>query len=331
MKRFKTHKEVALSFQTLDTNVAEISILPDIDRAKMYGVNLNGLYNAIQTIYSNNNVNYAYIMQDLVWVIMQADYRFRATIGNLDNVFVHSSNGTMVPINSLVNVTNGRDAQVIQRFNDYIASKIVVNPAPGYSAGDVMNVIQQEIATLPKGYDYDWYGTSYMQRQSQSTSGVAFIFSIIMIYLVLAALYEMWSLPFVVLLGIPCALFGSAVILLLSGKTNDLYFQISLIALMGLSAKNIILLVEFALQHFKAGHSAEDSAIYSLRLRFRPIVMTSVTFIFGTLPLVFASGAGANAQHSVGLGIIGGILGSVFIGTLLTPTFFAMVMKRRKN
>ena len=152
-----------------------------------------------------------------------------------------------------------------------------------------------------------------------------------MIYLVLAALYEMWSLPFVVLLGIPCALFGSAVILLLSGKTNDLYFQISLIALMGLSAKNIILLVEFALQHFKAGHSAEDSAIYSLRLRFRPIVMTSVTFIFGTLPLVFASGAGANAQHSVGLGIIGGILGSVFIGTLLTPTFFAMVMKRRKN
>jgi hydrophobe/amphiphile efflux-1 (HAE1) family protein len=331
MKRFKTHKEVALSFQTLDTNVAEISILPDIDRAKMYGVDLNGLYNAIQTIYSNNNVNYAYIMQDLVWVIMQADYRFRATIGNLDNVFVHSSNGTMVPINSLVNVTNGRDAQVIQRFNDYIASKIVVNPAPGYSAGDVMNVIQQEIATLPKGYDYDWYGTSYMQRQSQSTSGVAFIFSIIMIYLVLAALYEMWSLPFVVLLGIPCALFGSAVILLLSGKTNDLYFQISLIALMGLSAKNIILLVEFALQHFKAGHSAEDSAIYSLRLRFRPIVMTSVTFIFGTLPLVFASGAGANAQHSVGLGIIGGILGSVFIGTLLTPTFFAMVMKRRKN
>ena len=188
MKRFKTHKEVALSFQTLDTNVAEISILPDIDRAKMYGVDLNGLYNAIQTIYSNNNVNYAYIMQDLVWVIMQADYRFRATIANLDNVFVHSSNGTMVPINSLVNVTNGRDAQVIQRFNDYIASKIVVNPAPGYSAGDVMNVIQQEIVTLPKGYDYDWYGTSYMQRQSQSTSGVAFIFSIIMIYLVLAAL-----------------------------------------------------------------------------------------------------------------------------------------------
>jgi Cation/multidrug efflux pump len=137
-----------------------------LERATYYGVNFNDLYNSIQTIYSNNNVNYAYIMQDLVWVIMQADYRFRATIGNLDNVFVHSEkNGTMVPINSLVKVKNDRDAQIIQRFQDYIASKIIANPAPGYSAGDVMKVIDQEIATLPKGYDYDWYGTSYMQRQ----------------------------------------------------------------------------------------------------------------------------------------------------------------------
>lgn len=332
MARLKTHKAVGSVIQTLDTNVAEISILPDLERATYYGVNFNDLYNSIQTIYSNNNVNYAYIMQDLVWVIMQADYRFRATIGNLDNVFVHSEkNDKMVPINSLVTVKNDRDAQIIQRFQDYIASKIIANPAPGYSMGDVMKVIDQEIGTLPKGYDYDWYGTSYMQRQSQSTSANAFVFSIIMIYLVLAALYEMWSLPWMVLLGIPCALFGSALILLLSGNINDLYFQISLIALLGLSAKNIILLAEFALQHFKLGNSAMDSAIHSLRLRFRPIVMTSLTFIFGTLPLVFASGAGANAQHSVGMGIIGGILGSVFIGTLLTPAFFVMIMKRREK
>jgi multidrug efflux pump subunit AcrB len=271
-------------------------------------------------------------MQDLVWVIMQADYRFRATIGNLDNVFIHSDkNDKMIPINSLVTVKNDRDAQIIQRFQDYIASKIIANPAPGYSAGDVMKVIDQEISTLPKGYDYDWFGTSYMQRQSQSTSANAFVFSLIMIYLVLAALYEMWSLPWMVLLGIPCALFGSALILILSGNINDLYFQISLIALLGLSAKNIILLAEFALQHFRQGNTAMDSAIHSLRLRFRPIVMTSLTFIFGTLPLVFAKGAGANAQHSVGMGIIGGILGSVFIGTLLTPAFFVMIMKRRKN
>jgi multidrug efflux pump subunit AcrB len=212
-----------------------------------------------------------------------------------------------------------------------MASKLIVFPAPGFSMGDVMRVIDSEMVNLPKGYDYDWYGTSYQQRQSQTTSGTAFLFSIIMIYLVLAALYEMWRLPLVVMLGIPCALFGSAIILLLSGKNNDLYFQISLIALLGLSAKNIILLVEFALQQFRAGHSAAYSALTALSLRFRPIVMTSVTFIFGTLPLVFASGAGANAQHSVGMGIIGGILGSVLIGTLLTPAFFTMLMKSRKD
>lgn len=332
IERMKKHKQVAAAIQTLDTNVLEMSILPNIDRAMYYGVNLNYLYNAIQTIYSNNNVNYAYIMQDLVWVMLEADYQFRSNLKNLSNVYVHSEKtNSMIPVNSVVSVNVDRDAQVIQRFNDYIATKITVFPAKGASAGDVMNVIEEELTTLPKGYNYEWFGTSYMQKMSQTTSANAFVFSLIMIYLVLAALYEMWRLPWVVMLGIPCALFGSAVILLLSGKTNDLYFQISLIALLGLSAKNIILLVEFALQHFKEGNSVEDSAIHSLRLRFRPIVMTSVTFIAGTVPLVVADGAGANAQHSVGMGIIGGILGSVFIGTLLTPTFFVMIMKKKQS
>lgn len=329
--KLRKHKQVANAIQTLDTNVMEISIIPNLDRALFYGVDLNNLYNSIQTIYSNNNINYAYIMQDLVWVMLEADYPFRSNIKGLSNVNIHSTKtGSMIPVNSVVDVKVDKDAQVIQRFNDYIATKVTVFPAPGFSAGDVMNVIEEELTTLPKGYNYEWFGTSYMQKMSQSTSANAFVFSLIMIYLVLAALYEMWRLPWVVLLGIPCALFGSAVILLLSGKNNDLYFQISLIALLGLSAKNIILLVEFALQHYEAGHSAIDSAIHSLRLRFRPIVMTSVTFIAGTVPLVVASGAGANAQHSVGMGIIGGILGSVFIGTLLTPTFFVMIIKRRK-
>lgn len=332
INRIKKHDGVMAAIQTLDTNVLEVSILPNINRAMYYGVNLNALYNAIQTIYSNNNVNYAYIMQDLVWVMLEADYPFRVNLKNLSNVYIHSdkTNG-LIPVNNVVNVTNNRDAQVIQRFNDYIATKITVFPTPTTSAGDIMNIIEEEVSTIPKGYSYEWFGTSYMQKMSQTTSANAFVFSLIMIYLVLAALYEMWRLPWVVLLGIPCALFGSAVILLLSGKNNDLYFQISLIALLGLSAKNIILLVEFALQHYAEGNSAEDSAIHSLRLRFRPIVMTSVTFIAGTVPLVIADGAGANAQHSVGMGIIGGILGSVFIGTLLTPTFFVMIMKKKEN
>ena len=194
-----------------------------------------------------------------------------------------------------------------------------------------MEVVRQEaLQSLPKGYDFEWSGTSYQAEQSQKTSTLAFSFSFVMIYLVLAALYEMWRLPVVVLLGVPVALFGAAVILLLSASQNDLYFQISLIALLGLSAKNIILLVEYGLELMRQGHSASYSAIHALSVRFRPIVMTSITFIAGTLPLVFASGAGANAQHSVGLGIIGGILGSVLIATLLTPAFFVMLMRNKK-
>lgn len=332
LKRLNTHKEVKRAIQTLDTNVYQISIVPNVERALYYGVNLNDLYSAIQTVYSNNNVNYAYIMQDLVWVILEMDYPSRKNIQNLSNIYLKSSNtNEMVPVNSVVNVTDGKDAQVIQRFNDYFATKITVFPADGYSAGDVMNVIDEEITSIPKEYNYEWFGTSYMQKKSQSTSANAFVFSLVMIYLVLAALYEMWRLPWVVLMGIPCALFGSAVILFLSGKENDLYFQISLIALLGLSAKNIILLVEFALQRYDAGHDLVESALHALKVRFRPIVMTSVTFIAGTVPLVLAGGAGANAQHSVGMGIIGGILGSVFLGTLFTPAFFVMIMKRKNK
>ena len=332
MKRIRKHKEIGSSFQTLDTNVLQVSMVPNIAMAKFYGVDLQNLYNTIQTLYSNNNVNYSYIMQDLVWVIMQADAPYRMTIDGIRNVYLHGkdTNGnssSMIPVASVLDVKDGRNAQVIQRFNGYMSSKIVVNPAPGYSFGDAMKVIVEEVQYVPKNYNYDWYGTSYQLTLSQKTSAIAFIFSFIMIYLVLAALFEMWRLPVVVMMGIPFAMFGAALILLISGKTNDLYFQISLIALLGLSAKNIILLVEFALQHYNEGNDVVESAIHSLRLRFRPIVMTSATFIFGTLPLVFADGAGANAQHSVGLGIIGGILGSMFLATLLTPAYFVLIMK----
>lgn len=332
INKLAKHQEVAAAFQTLDTNVLQLSVLPDIDRAKYYGVDLQQLYNSIETIYGNNNVNYAYIMQDLVWVILEGDYAFRKSVDQLRNVYVRSTtSNNLIPVSSVVKIDNSRDAQVIQRFDNYIASKIVVVPAHGYSAGNIMNIIEQEMTQLPKGYDYDWFGTSYQQKKSQKTSLLAFIFSLIMIYLVLAALYELWRLPLVVIMGVPFALFGAGAILFLSGRQNDLYFQISLIALLGLSAKNIILLVEFALQSYKAGHSAKNSVLHALKLRFRPIIMTSVTFIMGTVPLVFASGAGANAQHSLGLGIIGGILGSIILATMLVPVYFVMVMQKRQK
>ena len=267
-------------------------------------------------------------MQGLVWVILQGDYKYRRTLKDLSNVYVRNSNGNLVAVNSLITTKFYKSPLLVERFNDYIATQMIVMPNGNVSTGDVMKIITKEMSVKARGYAYEWSGIAYMQTQTQGTSGMAFIFALAMIYLVLCALYELWRLPFVVLLGIPCALLGSGLMLLVSGRPNDLYFQISLIALLGLSAKNIILLIEFALQNLRQGMSPIDAILHALELRLRPIIMTSVTFIMGALPLVFATGAGANAQHSVGTGIIGGMLGSVTLGTLLVPSYFVLIMRK---
>ncbi len=326
-RRLMQHKEIKLAYHLLNTNVEQIKVEPDVDKAKFYGVSVSGIYNTLQVIYSDSNINFAYIMQGLIWVIMQADYKFRQSINNINELYVRNDKGVLIPLNSVVKSYYYKSPQMIERFNDYLATEEIVQPNGKYSSGDVMKIITQEVHNLPKGYDSEWVGASYMQEKSQKTSVSAFIFSLSMIYLVLCALYEMWRLPLVVLMGIPFALLGSGIFLLLRSQPNDLYFQISLLALLGLSAKNIILMIEFALKHFNEGNSARDSALYALKIRFRPILMTSITFIVGALPLIFASGAGANAEHSVGTGIIGGMLGSVFIGTMFIPSFFVLIMK----
>lgn len=325
------HKEIAKASHLLNTNVEQISVLPDVDKAKFYGVNITNIYNTIQSVYSTTNANMTFLMQGLIWVMLQGESTFRKSIENLRGIYVRNNKGSLVPAASLVKVSFYKAPQVVERFNDYPATKEIVVPAKGYSSGQIMQIVADEIRKLPPGYSFEWFGSSYQQSQSQHTSALAFVFSFGMIYLVLCALYEMWRLPLVVLMGVPFALFGSGVILLLRHQPNDLYFQISLIALLGLSAKNIILLIEFALKRFNQGYSAKDSALYALELRFRPIVMTSITFIMGALPLVFATGAGANAEHSVGTGIIGGMLGSVILGTLFTPAYFVLIMKNYKK
>lgn len=332
-KLLSKHKEIEKAYHILDTNVEQVSVIPDVDKVKFYKANVLDVYNTLQSVYSNYNVNFAYLMQGLIWVILQADANFRMGINNISNVYVKSTKGNLIPVNSLVKISYFKSPQVIERFNDYVATKEIVSPKKGYSSGDIMKIIETEMQNLPIGYNYDWFGVSYQQKMAQHNSIQAFIFSLLMIYLVLCALYEMWRLPLVVLLGIPFALFGSGLMLLLRGQPNDLYFQISLMALLGLSAKNIILLIEFANVRLQQGHTPIDSAIYALKIRFRPILMTSVTFIMGALPLVFAKGAGANAEHSVGTGIIGGMLGSVILGTLFTPAYFVWIMKnyRRKK
>jgi multidrug efflux pump len=262
---------------------------------------------------------------------LQAEYRYRISTNNMDNVYVKNNLGQPVPLNSLVKTSYYKVPAMVERFNDYLATQEIIEPNKGYTSGDIMSLVVTEMGSMPIGYNYEWFGSSYMQNNAQQSSTLAFVFSLCMIYLVLSALYEMWRLPLVVLMGVPFALFGSGIMLLLRNQPNDLYFQISLITLLGLSAKNIILLIEFALKHLEQGYSAKESALYALKVRFRPIVMTSITFIMGALPLIFATGAGANAEHSVGTGIIGGMIGSVILGTLFVPSYFVLIMHNFKR
>ncbi len=327
----KQHKQVKEAYHLLDTKAQQILIDTNIERIKYYQINLKDVLDTIHYVYSSYNINLAYIMQGLIWVIIQADYKYRNNLNGIKNLYVKNINKNYIPLINLVNVKFYEAPDVIERFNDYLATKIIVMPSSGVSNGDIMTIIKQEIQNHAKGYNYEWIGTSYMLEKSNLTSIYAFIFAIIMIYLVLSALYEMWLIPLVVILMIPFAIFGAMLFLYFNKRPNDLYFQISLITLLGLSTKNIILYLDCALHNYKLSKDIRNSALNALKIRFRPILMTTITFIVGAIPLILATGAGANAQKSVALGIIGGMIGSVLIGNLIAPSIFYFLMKRRKN
>ena len=325
------NKDISTSYYTFNPNNQAYSVLVDIERAKFYGLQIQDVYNVLEANYGPDLVNYFYRMGDLFWVTVEGDAQFRKSPFQLDNLWVKNSGESMVPVNSVVKTQMTTAPDVIERVNDYLATKIVVEQKDGVTIQDAMKIIKTEIVkVLPKEYSYNWFGVSYQQQQGNATSVMAFAFGIIMIFLVLAGQFEMWRLPIVILMAIPFALFGAAGILFFRGLNDDLYFQISLITLLGLSAKNAILIAEFALEHWRDGATTVDAALISARQRFRPIVMTSLAFILGTLPLAFAHGANSNAEHSVGTGIIGGMLGSTFISTIFVPMFFVVIMGKKK-
>ena len=328
--QLKKNKTVRDAYFTFNANDVEVNILADVDKAKFYQVNIADLYATLGTNYGPNLVNFFFKMGDLYWVTMQGDAPYRQTPFQLNNLFVKSITGQMVPLSSITTTKFGNSPDVIERFNDYLAAKVVVDPNPGYTIHDTMIIIEEVVnKILPKTHTFSWYGVSYLQQDTGASSMLAFLFGVVMIFLVLAGQFEMWRLPFVVVMGIPFALFGAGAILLMRGLENDLYFQISLITLLGLSAKNSILITEFAIHHCRQGVKTVDAVLLASRQRFRPIIMTSLAFILGALPLAFASGANSNAEHSVGTGIIGGMLGSTFIATIFVPMFFVVVMGKK--
>jgi hydrophobe/amphiphile efflux-1 (HAE1) family protein len=309
--------------------VPQLFIDVDREKAKKTGVPINDIFATLSatmgTYYVNDFNKYGRTWQ----VLMSAEPQFRKKPDDITGIYVRSAKGDMVPLSSLVTVKYVSGPDSLDRFNNLPAVKIIGQAAPGFSSGQAIARVEQ-IANevLPTDFSYDWGGSSYQEKKSGGSSTFALGLAVIMVFLILSAQYERWSLPLAVLLALPFGTFGALVAVWARHLTSDVYFQIGLVTLLGLAAKNAILIVEFALNKHEEGLSASASAVEGARLRFRPILMTSLAFIFGVLPLALSTGAGAGARHSVGTGVTGGMLAATFLAIFFVPVFFKVIFDR---
>jgi hydrophobe/amphiphile efflux-1 (HAE1) family protein len=298
----------------------------DLDRYKcrMLGVAINDVFQALQTlvgsVYVNNFNKFGRVYQ----VIVQAEPAYREKLANLGDMYVRSSLGEMVPLKSVISIRPSAGANLVSRFNDYPAAEILGSPQPGYTSGQAIEAMQELAQDLPEGISFGWSGAAYQQIATGGTSAGVFAAALLMVFLILAALYEKWSAPLAILMAVPFGIFGALSAITLKGMPNDVYFQIGLVTLIALSAKNAILIVEFAILKHKEGMGIVEASIEAARLRFRAIIMTSLTFIFGVIPLVASTGAGAASRHSVGVGVMGGMITATALALFFVPLFFVL-------
>jgi HAE1 family hydrophobic/amphiphilic exporter-1/multidrug efflux pump len=310
-------------------NTPQLHVDVDREKAKAYGVSLQELYGALAATLGNYYVN-DFNKYGRTWqVVMSAEPIYRNKPGAIDDIYVRSSRGDMVPLNALVQVHYSSDPDLLTRFNNLPAVKLFGQGAPGVSSGQAIEAAERIAAeVLPPEFSFDWGGASYQEKRSGGASVLALGLAVVMVFLILAALYSKWSLPFSVLLALPFGTFGALAAVWLRGFTNDVYFQIGLVTLLGLAAKNAILIVEYALLKYQEGMSASAASLEAARLRFRPIIMTSLAFILGVLPLALSTGAGAAARQSAGTGVMGGMLAATFLAIFFVPLFFKLVTDR---
>lgn len=261
-------------------------------------------------------------------VVMQADAKYRTDVDSMRLFYVRSSNNTMVPLNTLVKYEKSNTVPSITRFNGASAMKIAGDAAPGYSTGQAMKALEEVAAeVLPSTYTYEWVDQSRDQIESGDSSAKVFVISLIFVFLCLAALYESWAVPLAVLLSVPSAIFGCFLVQYARGLQNDVYMQIGLITLIGLAAKNAILIVEYAKMNMEKGESPVQAAIDAAKLRLRPILMTSFAFILGCLPLAIATGPGAGARVSMGNAVVGGMTITTMLGIFIIPVMFVFIAR----
>jgi multidrug efflux pump len=320
----RTRPELAGVNSTINTHSRQLMVDVDRERAEAQGVPIQNIYSSLQTMFGSLYVSQFPKNSRLFQVILQAEPSYRSRPENLDQIYVRNRDNAMVPLNSMVTTRYVTGADIVTRFNNFPAAKISGGPAPGYSSGQALTAMEEIAAeVMPSDFNYAWSGQAYEEKTAGSTAAVVFIFGMIMVFLILAAQYEKWTLPIGVLMAVPFAIFGALVAILLRGLENDVYFQIGLTVLIALAAKNAILIFEFAVEsREKEGMSPYEAAMHAAKLRLRPIIMTSLAFTLGCIPLAIASGASSASRHSLGTGVIGGMLGATLIAMFFIPMFY---------
>ncbi|WP_212002758.1 efflux RND transporter permease subunit [Chitinophaga sp. HK235] len=316
----------AFSFFTARTPGYQLDI--DREKAKKMGVKISDIATALQTYMGSAYINDFTVYGRNFRVVTQADSTYRGDIKNLSQFFVRNSAGSMVPLSALTSYKVIENAPVISHYNLFRSAEINGNPAPGYSSGDAIKALKEVAEILPDGYGYEFSGLSREEILSGSKTVYIFALSIIFVFLFLAALYESWSVPFSVLLAVPIGAFGAITVLTFLPKlSNNVYAQIGLITLIGLSAKNAILIVEFAKERVDRGMDLVTAAVEAAKLRLRPIVMTSLAFLLGIMPLVLSSGAGAEARKTMGWTVLGGMFTATFLAIFIVPVLYVVITR----
>jgi len=318
-------QRVATTFRSA---VPQLRVLVNRTMAETLQVSVSDVFRALSSYLGSTYVNQINKFGRTFQVYVQADSKFRLNVPDIEKLYVKSKQGKMIPLGSLVQVEFVAGPSLITLYNLYPAATVVGGPAPGFSSGQAMDLMEQVAAnTLPLGMGFDWTAMSYQEKIVGNQIYYVFALALLLVYLCLAGQYESWILPLAVILAVPLALLGPVIALNGLGLSNNLYTQIGLMLLIALAAKNAILIVEMAREHREKGEEILASAAEAARTRFRPILMTSFAFIMGTLPLVFATGAGANGRISLGLAVVSGMIASTCLAVLFVPSFFVVLRR----
>jgi HAE1 family hydrophobic/amphiphilic exporter-1/multidrug efflux pump len=332
-QQFMQRANASGKFQYVQTlwraGVPQLYVDVDREKARAHGVPLGDLYGALASTLGTYYVNDFNKFGRTWQVLMSADSAYRRSPEAIGDIFVRSDKGDMIPLAALARVRYDAGPDSMNRFNNLPAVKLFGAGGPGMASGQAIEEVERIAKeVLPPEFSYDWGGASYQEKKSGGTSLLALGLAVVMVFLILAAQYDRWSLPLSVLLALPFGTFGALAAVWLRGFANDVYFQIGLVTLLGLAAKNAILIVQFAELKEREGLSASAAALEAARLRFRPILMTSLAFIFGVLPLAISTGAGAGARHSAGTGVMGGMIAATFLAIFFVPMFFKLITDR---